>query len=148
MPDEPRPRPDGPDAPQDYEPPRVDDMPDQQPLATAADSASPPLVSDRALKRQLAAVDVDALLARVLALPIASWSYAADDPAVRHIGPMAQDFAAAFEVGEDDRHIQAVDAAGVALAAIQALAARLAAAESRIAELEDELDRPRVPATV
>jgi hypothetical protein len=148
MPDEPRPRPDRPDAPEDYEPPRVEDMRDQEPLAAAADVASPPLVSDRAVKHQVAAVDVDALLAGVLALPIASWSYTADDPAVRHIGPMAQDFAAAFEVGDDDRHIHAADATGVALASIQALAARLAAAETRIAELEGELDRLRTPAAV
>jgi hypothetical protein len=34
---------------------------------------------------------------------------------------MAQDFAAAFAVGEDDKHIHPVDAQGVAFAAIQAL---------------------------
>jgi hypothetical protein len=34
---------------------------------------------------------------------------------------MAQDFAAAFGVGEDDKHISTVDADGVALAAIQGL---------------------------
>jgi hypothetical protein len=53
---------------------------------------------------------------------------------------MAQDFAAAFGVGDDDRHIHTVDASGVALAAIQALAARLAAAEARIEELQAERD--------
>jgi hypothetical protein len=73
-------------------------------------------------------------------LPIQSWSYRDDDPRVRHIGPMAQDFAAAFAVGDDDRHIHTVDASGVALAAIQALAARLAAAEARIEELQAERD--------
>jgi hypothetical protein len=40
---------------------------------------------------------------------------------VRHIGVMAQDFAAAFSVGEDERHISTVDADGVAIAAIQGL---------------------------
>lgn len=34
---------------------------------------------------------------------------------------MAQDFAAAFAVGEDDKHICPVDAQGVAFAAIQGL---------------------------
>jgi hypothetical protein len=34
---------------------------------------------------------------------------------------LAQDFAAALGVGEDDRHIHALDAFGVAFAAIQAL---------------------------
>jgi hypothetical protein len=34
---------------------------------------------------------------------------------------MAQDFYAAFSVGEDNRHITSIDEDGVALAAIQAL---------------------------
>jgi hypothetical protein len=34
---------------------------------------------------------------------------------------MAQDFYAAFDVGEDDRHIASIDEAGVALSAIKAL---------------------------
>lgn len=40
---------------------------------------------------------------------------------IRHIGPMAQDFCAAFEVGHDDKRISTIDADGVALASIQAL---------------------------
>ena len=43
----------------------------------------------------------------------------------RHIGPMAQDFYAAFSVGMDDKHIATVDADGVALAAIQRLNQKL-----------------------
>jgi len=38
---------------------------------------------------------------------------------------MAQDFAQAFRVGDDDRHITTVDADGVALAAIQGLNRKL-----------------------
>jgi hypothetical protein len=56
---------------------------------------------------------------------------------------MAQDFHAAFSVGEDDRHITTVDADGVALAAIQALYrlvrerdVQIAALEARVAALE------------
>ncbi|PYX88185.1 MAG: hypothetical protein DMG67_17760, partial [Acidobacteria bacterium] len=47
------------------------------------------------------------------------------DAAIRHIGPMAQDFYAAFHVGEDDRHITQVDEGGVAFAAIQGLNQKL-----------------------
>lgn len=54
--------------------------------------------------------------------------------AVRHIGPMAQDFHAAFEVGEDDEHIATVDADGVALAAIQGLYRLVAEKDAKIAE--------------
>ena len=45
---------------------------------------------------------------------------ATEEATVRHIGPMARDFAA-FPIGDDERHIHAVDAQGVALAAIQGL---------------------------
>ncbi len=62
------------------------------------------------------------------------WNLKSQDPSIRHIGPMAQDFAAAFGVGEDDRHITASDADGVAFAAIQALYAKLQAKERELAE--------------
>ncbi|HEX7653611.1 MAG TPA: hypothetical protein VF607_08895, partial [Verrucomicrobiae bacterium] len=48
------------------------------------------------------------------------WSYK-KDTGVRHLGPMAQDFHAAFAVGSDERHIASLDEDGVALAAIQGL---------------------------
>jgi hypothetical protein len=49
---------------------------------------------------------------------------------------MAQDFYAAFDLGEDDRHISAVDADGVALAAIQGLYRVVQEQEAQIAALE------------
>jgi hypothetical protein len=130
-----------------YEPPTVDDLPGEDPTATAGAIVTPQQ-SDRNVKRRFAGVDVDAVLDGVVELPVSTWSYKADDPRVRHIGPMAQDFAAAFGVGEDDRHIHTVDANGVALAAIQALTARLAEAEAKIAELQAELERGGEPAAV
>jgi hypothetical protein len=97
--------------------------------------------SDRALKEEFAPVDCTAILDRVTQLPIETWRYVGQAP--RHIGPMAQDFAAAFHVGPDDRHIDLLDASGVALAAIQALARRvqvqdaeLAALRTKVAELQ------------
>jgi hypothetical protein len=115
----------------EYDPPQAEDMPDPSgPVGTAPAIETGQDNSDRDLKTGFAEVDADATLARVRELPITTWSYLEDDPAVRHIGPMAQDFAAAFAVGEDDRHIHTVDANGVALAAIQALAARLERAEA------------------
>lgn len=81
--------------------------------------------SDRAIKANFGSVDPADMLERVRELPISTWNYTSDDPAVRHIGPMAQDFAATFGVGADDRHIHPLDGQGVSLAAIQALAAEL-----------------------
>jgi hypothetical protein len=54
-------------------------------------------------------------------MPITSWSYRAEKPSVRHIGPMAQDFYKAFGLGLDNKHITTIDEGGVALAAIQGL---------------------------
>lgn len=58
--------------------------------------------------------------------------------AVRHIGPMAQDFQHAFAVGADDKHIAVLDADGVALAAIQALYAMVRDRDRRLAALGRE----------
>jgi hypothetical protein len=99
--------------------------------------------SDRALKTNFGTVDPTDMLTRVRALPIATWNYTSDDASVRHIGPMAQDFAALFGVGADDRHIHPLDGQGVALAAIQALAGeleRLRAENARLAARIDALE--------
>lgn len=77
--------------------------------------------SDRNKKENFKTIDCSQVLQKVSQLPLQSWNYKAEDKSVRHIGPMAQDFAAAFSIGEDDRHIGVGDEAGVALAAIQGL---------------------------
>lgn len=77
--------------------------------------------SDRSTKRDVMPVQPGEILAKVATLPLATWSRKTDDASVRHLGPMAQDFAAVFGLGEDDRHIALGDMAGVSLASIQAL---------------------------
>jgi hypothetical protein len=76
--------------------------------------------SDRNAKEKFSAVSSRAVLEKVAALPISEWNFK-NESAIRHIGPMAQDFYAAFNVGMDDKHIATVDESGVALAAIQGL---------------------------
>jgi trimeric autotransporter adhesin len=76
--------------------------------------------SDRNLKENFAEVDPLTILDKVAALPLTEWNYK-QETASRHIGPMAQDFYAAFNVGDDDKHIATVDESGVALAAIKGL---------------------------
>lgn len=97
------------------------------------------LISDRNAKEHFAPVDPQAILARVAALAIETWNYKGQDPAVRHLGPMAQDFSAAFGVGQDDRHIHPLDANGVALAAIQGLHRLLQSQHAQIQALTAEL---------
>jgi hypothetical protein len=87
--------------------------------ATTQAPAPSNLASDRTLKEAFEAIDPRAVLAAVATLPIERWSYRGET--ARHLGPMAQDFAAAFGLGPDDRHIFPLDAAGVALAALQGL---------------------------
>jgi hypothetical protein len=94
-------------------------------------------MSDRNSKHEIVPVDDDDLLERVVALPVSTWSYKGD--AARHVGPMAQDFAAAFGLGSDDRHVSPTDVAGVGLAAVQALARQLAQANARLEQLEQAL---------
>jgi hypothetical protein len=77
--------------------------------------------SDRATKSNFAAVDSRDVLEQVAALPIQTWNYRSEPETSRHMGPMAQDFYAAFSLGDSDRSISTVDADGVALAAIQGL---------------------------
>jgi trimeric autotransporter adhesin len=64
------------------------------------------------------------------------------DAGIRHLGPMAQDFKAAFGLGETDTGITSVDADGVALAAIQGLNQKVESgtrnAETRMENLETE----------
>ena len=94
--------------------------------------------SDRNLKEQFTAIDSREILARVVNLPISSWNFKVDAH-TRHIGPMAQDFYATFNVGPDDKHIATVDADGVALAAIQGLNAKLKEKEAQLDALEKRL---------
>jgi FtsZ-binding cell division protein ZapB len=54
-------------------------------------------------------------------MPISSWRYKNEEESIRHIGPTAQDFKAAFGLGSSDTRIATVDADGIALVAIKAL---------------------------
>jgi hypothetical protein len=102
--------------------------------------------SDRNAKENFTAINARDVLARVAALPVTEWNYRTEGKAVQHIGPMAQDFQAAFGLaGPDDRHIAVVDEGGVALAAIQGLNQKLEeqakAKDAEIQNLKARLDK-------
>ncbi|MCH7704534.1 MAG: VCBS repeat-containing protein, partial [Planctomycetes bacterium] len=84
----------------------------------AAGGGSWSSLSSRDAKANVDKVDGREVLERLRHLPIATWNYKAQDESIRHIGPMAQDFSAAFGVGEKETMITTIDADGVALAAI------------------------------
>lgn len=80
------------------------------------------------------------VLDKVAALTITRWNFK-DDAGTPHIGPMAQDFYAAFGVGTDDKHIATVDTDGVALAAIQGMNQKLEEQRAENAELRRRLEK-------
>ncbi len=92
--------------------------------------------SDRNLKTNIVRVDGFEVLERLSEVEISTWNYKAQDASIQHMGPMAQDFYAAFDLGEDDKHISTVDADGVSLAAIKALHQKLMEKDAQIADLE------------
>ena len=107
-------------------------------------------VSDRALKANISAVDPRSVLDKLAALPVQAWNYKGDKPSVRHVGPMAQDFRSAFNLGADDKHIDMIDANGVTMAAIQGLyqqnqelAAEVRQLRAQMAQQQAQLNKVR-----
>ena len=108
--------------------------------------------SDANSKTAFARVDHRRVLDRLLAMPVRTWRYKTEPERIRHIGPTAQDFMTAFEVGISDTTISDVDAAGVALAGIQGLHhklvdelqrrdAEIASLRARLIAIEAALER-------
>ena len=104
--------------------------------------------SSRALKEHFGVVDGEELLARLRGVPVSTWSYISEGGQVRHLGPFAEDFRAAFGLGTDDRSIGLLDIDGVNFAAVKALESRtaelqrqLGERDQRIADLEARLAR-------
>jgi len=100
-------------------------------------------VSDRNAKKNFQPVNTEAVLAKLVAIPIQQWNYKWEkDGDVPNIGPMAQDFKQAFFPGRDDKGISTLEFDGVELAAIQGLNQKLETGSQnsavRIQKLETE----------
>lgn len=111
----------------------------------AAGSGTWANMSDRNVKRDIVPVNPKQVLARVAKLPISTWTYRDEQQVngrdVRHMGPMAQDFHAAFGLGDSDKSITTIDEAGVALAAIQGLKQEQDELKAQNDQLEAQLER-------
>ncbi|MCC7180968.1 MAG: tail fiber domain-containing protein [Acidobacteria bacterium] len=114
-------------------------------------------LSDANMKENFRDVAGEEVLAKLAAMPVREWNYISQDASIRHMGPTAQDFRAAFGLGDFPLRINTTDTDGVALAAIKALEVRtrsvaerdadhdslraqLAAANDAIAALRDRLN--------
>jgi hypothetical protein len=95
--------------------------------------------SDRNLKENLQPVDGVGVLERLSKLPLYFWNAKGADPIVKHMGPTAQDFMAAFSLGNSDKMIGMQDAEGVALAAVQGLHQLLLEQNAKVAEQAAEI---------
>jgi len=90
--------------------------------------------SSRTLKDHFGSVDGEELLARLRGVPVSTWSYISEGAQVRHMGPFAEDFRAAFGLGTDDKAIGLLDIDGVNFAAVKALENRTAELQRQVAE--------------
>jgi hypothetical protein len=107
----------------------------------AAGSNSWASACDSTTKEDFREVDRQELLERVAALRVRNYKMRDQDDGTRHIGPVAQEFAAAFGVGENNTSINMADADGVLLAAVQALYEQSRVQQAEIAALKAELAR-------
>jgi len=81
-------------------------------------------------------------------MPITQWKYKVEPNGIKHIGPVAQDFHAAFGLGDSDRAIGSVDESGVALAAIQGLNQKLEEERKQNTQLREQNARIEQQSTV
>jgi hypothetical protein len=88
--------------------------------------------SSRLLKDHFVDVDGEDVLARIRRVPVTTWSYTGEEGGVRHMGPFAEDFRAAFGLGTDAVTIGHLDISGVTFAGVQALDARTVQLQSTV----------------
>ncbi|HZG52511.1 MAG TPA: tail fiber domain-containing protein [Pyrinomonadaceae bacterium] len=92
--------------------------------------------SSRTTKENFKLTSGEDVLSRLRKIPVSTWNYTAEGSAVRHMGPMAEDFYQEFGLGTGNTSIGVQDLAGVSLAAVKALDQRTAQLQQRTVEVE------------
>ena len=77
-------------------------------------------------------------------MPVYTWEYKDDPGHTPHLGPMAQDFYAAFRLGPENTSINALDGIGVAVAGVKGNYEINKDQGQQIQELQQELEDLRV----
>src|SRR5215216_5651692 len=95
--------------------------------------------SSRATKENFLLVSGNDVLSRLRNIDVSTWNYIAEGRQVRHMGPMAEDFFKAFQLGTGNTSIGVQDLTGVSLAAIKELDQRTAEVE----RLREEVNQLR-----
>jgi hypothetical protein len=104
-------------------------------VASCNDCSAP---SSRHLKENFVPVDRVGTLKALLKLDVFNWNYKNNNPELRHIGPVSQDFHALFNVGRDVT-LNPVDTFGVTVASIQALNAEVSDLRKQVAEQQAQI---------
>ncbi len=91
--------------------------------------------SSRQFKEDFRTIDPSQILNRMAELPLTSWRYRSETSMLRHVGPVAEDFQRLFGLG-DGHTISTVDADGILMASMQAVALRLKEKDAEVAALK------------
>ena len=91
--------------------------------AIAAIAGAAIFASNSRFKKDIIPVRRENILDAITALPVYEWSYKGEN--IRHMGPLAEDFAATFGLGSGPDNIHVIDAIGTLMAATQALALKV-----------------------
>ncbi len=114
----------------------------------SAGSSAWAALSDQDSKEHVQSVDPKAVLEGLVTVPVSTWNWKAEESGATHMGPMAQDFYAAFGLGDDEKRITTVDADGVLMASVQGLYTMIQEQQTQIDLLEQRiaaLEAQRVP---
>ena len=102
--------------------------------------------SSRTTKENFMVVDGASVLSRLNGIEVSTWNYISEGRQVRHMGPMAEDFFKAFQLGTGNTSIGLQDLTGVSLAAIKELNKKTDELQQKTTEVEqlrDEVNQLR-----
>lgn len=96
---------------------------------------------DRNKKENFEQVNGEWILEKIKSIPVTTWNYRKTDSNERYMGPMAQDFYAAFQLnGTDSLGINSISMDGVNFAGIKALEKRTAAMQIQLEIVKKQND--------
>ncbi len=97
---------------------------------------------DRNMKENFEPVDGEWVLEKIKNMPITKWNYKKTDPNEKYIGPVSQDFHAAFYLnGTDSLGINSISIDGVNMAAIKALEKRTSEMQTTMQKIIEQNER-------
>ncbi|MGV6860140.1 MAG: tail fiber domain-containing protein [Putridiphycobacter sp.] len=104
-------------------------------LAPGAGSWS--ILSDSTKKENITPINYNDYLSQLDSIDVYRWNYKSQANSIQHIGPMAQDFYAAFNIGSDSTYINSGDFDGVNLVLLKGLNEKIEVIDNQ----KDELNK-------